>query len=503
MKNLKKVFAIAGSIIAVAVIAVLIVLFAKKGPSKVAIDKTTPQTYLNGVLKNGLSETSKEFSDQFAKVFKDVDFKNFKTTSNIKLNFTPTFYSIVNPMAGIELDSVKSIGLTTSVERKKDASGLLYRLGLNDVELATVDVRLNNNKMYIEAPGVLTKGFILNDAAKQGLDLGTFTKMYDLVDFYMELLGSTGSRYLSTATKYVDILVNADSKVTFINDKYGQTAFDWTLDGQTMKNFLIEFLSDVKKDKKLLKDVQEALEVLEKFAGSKLADYNNEEMVQNIDGIIEEVKEIDASEIPDCLYTISINSEDKVTGMSFVFEDLISGNFYLIPEKNIFSCNLSVYLDGDSISVNGNGKTSDTIFDGEFVVSYDGKDIMTFGFEGFDFEKNTGKIVLGNFNPEMDAVFPYFSVMKMVFDVKSASIKQSQADILVTIADKEFITGNYTTDISKSDGINIPTKDVEIIEDVNSLSQNFMNYIDLTALMDNLQKTGCADLIAQLFGGMF
>ena len=261
MKNLKKVFAIAGSIIAVAVIAVLIVLFAKKGPSKVAIDKTTPQTYLNGVLKNGLSETSKEFSDQFAKVFKDVDFKNFKTTSNIKLNFTPTFYSIVNPMAGIELDSVKSIGITTSVGRKKNASGLLYRLGLNDVELATVDVRLNNNKMYVEAPGVLTKGFILNDAAKQGLDLDTFTKMYDLVDFYMELLGSTGSRYLSTATKYVDILVNADSKVTFINDKYGQTAFDWTLDGQTMKNFLIEFLSDVKKDKKLLKDVQAALEV--------------------------------------------------------------------------------------------------------------------------------------------------------------------------------------------------------------------------------------------------
>ena len=284
-------------------------LFAKKGPSKVAIDKTTPQTYLNGVLKNGLSETSKEFSDQFAKVFKDVDFKNFKTTSNIKLNFTPTFYSIVNPMAGIELDSVKSIGLTTSVGRKKDASGLLYRLGLNDVELATVDVRLNNNKMYVEAPGVLTKGFILNDAAKQGFDLDTFTKMYDLVDFYMELLGSTGSRYLSTATKYVDILVNADSKVTFINDKYGQTAFDWTLDGQTMKNFLIEFLSDVKKDKKLLKDVQEALDVLEKFAGSKLADYNNEEMVQNIDGIIEEVKEIDASESKDLLKDTTLRNK--------------------------------------------------------------------------------------------------------------------------------------------------------------------------------------------------
>ena len=515
MKNSKKIFAIAGSILAVGIIAALIIIFAARGSvsfSKEQIDKSTPQSYLNGVIKYNLNEGFKDFSGGLD-VLKNFDISDFGSKTQMTVIPSDLFYSVINPLAGVDLSCIKSLTLDFNVNRKKTDLGMYYKLGANDVDIVSADIRFksSSNRLYVNVPEVLTKPMVMKD---KSLSIAKMGDVYGIYDSLFEFLKKDFGKYTKNIYKYVDIIFNSESTVQLGKDLNGQACFIGQIDEATLEKFLVVFLEDVKKDKDIKKLVKDFSKTLADWDGTSFSEDDFESGIDEaIASIKQKIETLSGENEITLAYEISIDENDIINSNRLTANDYVTvfSSNIVNGNKNTFDLEFTIPDEG-SLAVKGEGITENNLHNGKYVLYFQNDvndvpvDVFSVVFENFDlaeYKKGgaNGSFSITDFNPELDDIFDYFSDMKIVFDYNDYS-KTGIAGVNVLIADQDFVKLEIKSVLGKSESINVSEKDALVcdIEEISNVITTNIDYMNLP-IISNLTNAGCIDLITQLGAG--
>jgi len=492
-----------------------------KPAPKVAIDKSTPESYLRGVLQNELNGAVDNVYLYFANILKDFDITNFNVNVDMKAEPSAAFLEFFSGSIGLDISCVKNILFNINTTMCKGDQDMTYGLGINDVDVVSYRIisKSKDGKMYMNIPEVFSKAFLVK------LDQTTGEMTSEFLDLYAKLLKAFAvdkTRLQNMISHYLDIIAQSDHKVNMTNGIYDidtlsmeATSFSGAMDIGTFDKILISILEEVKKDTEFQDFVKEIVETLN-YVNEYLHIYdslNLEDFNAGIDELIADLKQNvedpEYSKLPLFNYIMYVDSNDSLCAVKFDFDDGIKFSVGSVTDgKNEVS---EIYFDTDediTVTLKGKGVKENDILTKEYdlyVNNYDTEGpvrLFTMNLDNFDLASlkkgiAKGRASIGDFNKEVLAEIPLVSDMKFIFDYNYDSRVKGNVKVGTLYKDQDFLNINMDVILKKGSKVSIPKGDA-VETTVETLNTDMIQYLDYNPIMSNLEKAGCSDLVTQI-----
>lgn len=472
----------------------------------------SPERYLEYAVTEvgGDKNVGDKVGDVFS-ILKNAGSINAAVEGEVKLSAGEGLKELIADSAGAEakayIDWINSIKLGFDGGKSGNIFGYKMALGVNDVDLASVDAVLDmdNGGVYLTIPE-------LNPTAVKS-ELGSSSDIEDMKSAFAGLQELASAlpdekqaeklvnKYLALLVKNIGDVEKKSEKVTAgdVSQKY--TKLSAEIDVKDAKNMSIAVLKEAKTDKDIKKIITDISNT--KVAGADAEEvYNN--YVEGIDEMLEQLSDLENDADVTVTVNIWVNGKGEVTGIGYSM-DGTELKCQIVEKGSKYGMKLTAGAGMQAVKLDGGGKKAGSKKSGNFALSVMGAEVVELIVEDVDTKKAeegsfVGKIVIKP-TDGIDGLLSMAGSSEVASMLKGARIEitgaENSAKLAVYTNDKLF------ADLAISQKAKTGNVDVKVPSDVVDINDEeavraWEAQANIQALTDNLKKAGAPDELIQM-----
>ena len=487
----------------------------------------TPDEQFKSVVRTSLMDSTNKFANGLDETFSQIDFSNLGGNATITISIDDTTAGIVkgllqNEFGNVKIDWLKSLSISAKSSMKNETSQLALGLGLNGVNIFTIDCieDIQNSKIYLRLPEVL-KDYFQIDAKKSGISLK------DTMDLYfskIKLLKSAPSKQVFTA--FIDELLSAAlsgvngverTKETLkagldaskeVSAEYTALSFAITPEYAELASKYVK--TAINESKNLRSILDWAVPIIN---SSLLSELSVSDVIKNMSDATEEFF-LSLAELENSSLIVYADSKSKMTGAKLVTSEGYVQSIFT-RKGNSFAYDMRAVdsdFDEEIISVCGFGSCSGKKITGDFKVSEDMDELFSFSVDNISLDdfnqlKANGAITLRpgkDLQRDIQRELRYSGLDRSVvslFENCAFTLKMQQKSrtsgaselILGDGNEKSYVSLKVDSLAKKADNITIPQDSVDVLNLAPESIENYIRSIKTDEITANLKKANVDD----------
>ncbi len=472
--------------------------------------------YLRYVEVNGLKSYCDSVSTVYdAYVLENADMK-IGETANISVEVSDEGVTMLEELAGDEMDFewLKNIDLNleTSIDGNQSIKG---NLKISDKDIVSIDMvnDLENQIIYLAIPE-LSEQYL-------GIELTTddVSMMMDAMKEFEKTLPSE-KELNKLLKKYVKVAFDTISDAEMSKDTLDAgdfskkcTTVEIEIDQRLVLEMANNILEEAKNDEELQNIVANFVTLMAEtdptYEDVDVDSIFSDAMEEAQDDIIEQLDELDGDGEVAATLVDYIDGSHKIIGREIVVEGETVAKYAMITKGGKFGFEFNV---ADAFSVTGSGKKSSSTITGDFAVVVEEQEALKFSLDKF----NTKKLEKGELDGKVT-----IAMGDDVAAIAEEELYSSEAALISTLVDYNieivFNTNskggtttfalldgeeklvNITSDveIKNPSKISVPdaSKVVEVTEDDPEAAMDYVDSMDITKIINNLESAGVPEEI--------
>lgn len=486
--------------------------------------------YYQSVEKAGIDSVASMYANRYDDMLYTlggIDNKSCNIDVNVKVEDAAAAYtSLIGSFIGAKVDWIKQAGISANISSSGGEYGLTGRVTLNDVDIAGLNAAYvsDSRTAYAGIPELSSKYISYKDDS--GIDYKGIIKTID--SLVNELPDKSAIEEI--IVKYGGIIVNnidnvqkEDSEITVGDITQSCTEYTASIDSGKLKNMAVELLDALSSDENikliLTKNYDAIMSVLKnadsdflKEITRNLPDMSGETLYSSMIAVIDQLKSSinNSTELEDMgiepVMSVYIDGSGNVIGRTLTVDDLVLS--YRMPVKGSdYAMDMSIgKIDGEAISVIGNGSISGGKMSGDFNVSIpqysllneagDGLEEMSFQLKDVDIDM----LYKGYFN----GVIRYdlgdmlrksgasaIDGLMLDYGIKSGRDKSS-VEMGLYMGERRLVTLTVDMSLDKVRDIIVP-QDSDAINVNDGELRNWLTTVNLDSVINSFEKAGMDD----------
>ena len=481
--------------------------------------KKDPRSYLQGILKNEVKESSKQIGDTYGywKELLDSVYSH-KISVNAGVNIGPAIKKLIKDKSyddEMDIDWFNSYGIAATVNHDDQKHSADLQFALNDVNLISLQAFLDNEneEVYFKIPELSDTCNVIKidgmkdymaEMKKYGDELISLMPEKDEVQNYVY-------DYLEIAIDAIGDVEREEKEIYVDDQSHKCVAFSFEIDKEMLKSIVVNVKEKIKNDEKFK---ESCYKLAEKFGEDK------EEVYQSaIEKLEERLKPEIVDDIPDDLKTVCHIYMDQL-GNLYGFEcNINSDDGYMdlksvnIQDGSQVSTEISGSADGKTIKLVGNGTNKANKLNGNYKVSYNGTNLLDITVQDYDYVaalergEMRGKISMQLSTGIQDLL----NLIDTPFDLSGAKIDMdcnigrddASYSYLLQFDGAEQLGTKFSYKIGAGEAITLPNDSEMNRMDMNNARIGLLKYAQtitkekISALKENLQKANVPEDIIE------
>ncbi len=468
-------------------------------------------------LKSTVQDSSSVFAEDLGSVLEQLNTnKTIIPSQNIEyeINLGKSGADLIGQMLGMDVSWAKNATLDMNAHFNENKYSGDMAINLNNKKIISLNYILDMESytIYMQIPE-FNNEYISIPLATGTESAVSSQEIQKNLDDIISVLPDTKTLE-NIITRYIGIVFDCMEEVqkeTVTLDVKGVSLKCDKYSVELDRDFLVKAFSTVFKEAKNDNDIKKI--VLDIAKAEFLNIENADEFYKNyqdfLDDAIKSIEEADNSEIG-FTYNTWINNKGNIIGLEIEHKEFVFSYFNVEKGKD-YAVEISIEIDGNKFSFEGEGKTSGSKKSGEFVVQAMGVDFVEIELKDFDtksYEKGytngtveikpSSAMLLSMLDSVPTELSSLINDLSLKLDIKSS---EKEIGYKISLYQDDDLLANLGLNGSTIDNekANIPSNSVSSNDE--SAIQKWAEKIDINKILNSLKEAGVpADLIPSFEG---
>lgn len=408
---------------------------------------------------------------------------------------------ILQQLLGMDI-GVNRIYMDYEVIQNVDAFGVYATLGLEETDIVSMDITMDmeKGKMMILIPEMSDQA-IERELELTQEDLEYYSQMAEMQDMYSAILPDAEyaeefiPKYIGVAFKAIDEVERVKDTLEVGGISQKATSLTVTFDADMVEKVGKAVVDELKKDEEFEKNLKELYETTMEMSGEEAGDWADayEEALDEIELMFEELaKSEEVQEGIEFVTWVDSNNEiigieaaERIMWTSAKEKEKIAHEFVLTESSR----------NEERVKVLIEGKEVEGTFSGEIALFVEKEEIIVFDIQKYKItDKGMDYIAEATIKSEMLEALTGESVLLGDIMLRMEMTSSEEASNLVV---KASVNNMECISMEISGEVSTDKKEIEYPDNVTSDMEAWSYTLDLTKVIDNLEKSGLSEILLQ------